>query len=211
MLARIAAETERDGRHARAGGVLDFYRTHRPTSAAEAIATVVEHALDTVPCDAVFVPTRTGTTARMLARFKPAVWVVSLSRQRKICQDLAFSYGVCPAEIDRDPDNQTSCRGSARQRVFTRLGSGLLVERLYVGEPQFPNRTRTRRRRSLDCRGPRPCRRTLLRLNANCGCSVVPADGDAGTPETARRLALRVITPQAASAGAQRIEFCFGQ
>ena len=105
MLARIAAETERDGRHARAGGVLDFYRTHGPTSAAEAIATVVEHALATVPCDAVFVPTRTGTTARMLARFKPAVWVVSLSRQRKICQDLAFSYGVCPVEIDRDPDN----------------------------------------------------------------------------------------------------------
>ena len=102
MLARIAAGTERDGRHVRAGRVLDFYRTHRPTSAAEASATVVEHVLAIVPCDAVFVPTRAGTTARLLARFKPAV---SASRQRKICQDLEFSYGVCPVEIDRNPDN----------------------------------------------------------------------------------------------------------
>ena len=52
----------------------------RPTTAAEAIASVVEHALETVPCAAVFVPTRTGTTARMISRFKPAVWVVALSR-----------------------------------------------------------------------------------------------------------------------------------
>ena len=38
---------------------------------------------ETVPCAAVFVPTRTGTTARMISRFKPAVWMVALSRGRR--------------------------------------------------------------------------------------------------------------------------------
>jgi pyruvate kinase len=102
-LARIAAETERGRPAAQLHSVVEFYRTNRPSTAAEAIATVVEHALDNVPCDSVFVPTRTGTTARMLARFKPTVWVVAVSRRREVCQGLAFSYGVCPVQIDQEP------------------------------------------------------------------------------------------------------------
>ncbi|MCX6551598.1 MAG: pyruvate kinase [Acidobacteria bacterium] len=140
MLARIAAETERNGRHARAGGVLDFYRTHRPTTAAEAIATVVEHALDTVPCDAVFVPTRTGTTARMLARFKPTVWVVSLSRQRHVCQGLAFSYGVWPVELDADPDGWRAFAGAWMQANEVTGQSAMLVAGPSSAHPEANHR-----------------------------------------------------------------------
>jgi pyruvate kinase len=78
---------------------------HQPTTAAEAIASVVEHSLETVPCAAVFVPTRTGTTARMISRFNPAVWIVALSRDTSVCQGLAFSYGVHPVELRDDPEN----------------------------------------------------------------------------------------------------------
>ncbi len=39
------------------------------------MASLVEHALDTVPCDLVLVPTRSGTTARCISRFKPHVWM----------------------------------------------------------------------------------------------------------------------------------------
>jgi pyruvate kinase len=102
-LARIATETERSRPRSRMDELLAFYRTNRPASAAEAVATIVEHALDSVPCDAVFVPTRTGTTARMLARFKPTVWIVALSRRRAVCQGLVFSYGVWPVELDAEP------------------------------------------------------------------------------------------------------------
>ena len=101
-LTRIAAETERHRPHAQ-DPVLAYYRTHRPSSAAEAIATVVEHALDSVPCDLVFVPTRTGMTARMLSRFKPTVWIVAVSRRASVCQGLAFSYGVWPEELVDEP------------------------------------------------------------------------------------------------------------
>ena len=102
-LARIASETEPYRSLAVPAAVVDFYRTHKATSTSEATATVVEHALDTVPCDAVFVPTRTGTTARMLSRFKPSVWVLGLCGDHAVCQGLVFSYGVWPVELEREP------------------------------------------------------------------------------------------------------------
>jgi pyruvate kinase len=101
-LARIAAETELHRTQVGHNRVLDYYRTNHPTNTPEAIATVVERALDTVPCDTVFVPTHTGSTARMLSRFKPAVWIVAASERRAVCQGLAFSYGVWPAEVDEE-------------------------------------------------------------------------------------------------------------
>jgi len=103
MLAKIAAYTEAHRtqlNHLRATS-----SQHQPTTAAEAIASVVEHALGTVPCAAVFVPTRTGTTARMISRFKPAVWIVSVSRAEAVCQGLLFSYGVHSVQLAQEPKN----------------------------------------------------------------------------------------------------------
>jgi len=105
MLAKIAAATESQRAAASIDRLDEFYRTHRPATTAEATATVVEHALDTVPCDAVFVPTRTGSTARMLSRFKPSVWTVAVSSDTAVCQGLAFSYGVHAAEIENEPED----------------------------------------------------------------------------------------------------------
>jgi pyruvate kinase len=101
-LARIAGETERHREQVGQNKVLDYYRAQKPTTSSEAIATVVERALDTVACDIVFVPTHTGTTARMLSRFKPGVWIVAASHRREVCQGLAFSYGVWPEGADAE-------------------------------------------------------------------------------------------------------------
>jgi pyruvate kinase len=111
MLARIAAFAEA---HRTTPGLADLrsrLNTRAPVNAAEAVARVVEHALDTVPCAAVFVPTRTGTTARMISRFKPRVWIIALSRDPVVCQGLTFSCGVHPEHMEEDPENW---------RVFTR-------------------------------------------------------------------------------------------
>jgi pyruvate kinase len=105
MLARIAAYTEAHRPHTRLDDLRAMLRQGRPTTAAEAMASVVEHALETVPFAAVFVPTRTGTTARMISRFKPAVWIVALSRDEAVCQGLAFSYGVHPVPLAAEPEN----------------------------------------------------------------------------------------------------------
>jgi len=105
MLAKIAEATEPHRAAASVNRLQEFYRTHRPTKASEAIATVVEDALRTVPCDAVFVPTRTGSTARMLSRFKPPVWTVAVSTDAAACQGLVFSYGVQAVGIAAEPED----------------------------------------------------------------------------------------------------------
>ena len=103
MLAGIATETETHRPPARLSDLRAICREQKPTSPAEAVASVVEHALDTVPCGAVFVPTLTGTTARMISRFKPPAWVIAVSDDFRIGQGLAFSYGVHPVHLAEPP------------------------------------------------------------------------------------------------------------
>jgi pyruvate kinase len=62
------------------------------------MTSVMERALETVPCDFVLVPTRSGATARILSRVKPPVWLVAPSGDHAVCQGLAFSYGVHAVE-----------------------------------------------------------------------------------------------------------------
>ncbi|HOW64418.1 MAG TPA: pyruvate kinase [Candidatus Paceibacterota bacterium] len=105
MLAKIAAYTET---HRPAIPLREFStlsRQHPPKTAAEAMARMVEHVLDTVPCPAVFAPTRSGATPRMISRFNPPAWIVALSQDPTVCQGLAFSYGVYPIEIKTEPAN----------------------------------------------------------------------------------------------------------
>jgi pyruvate kinase len=105
MLARIAAFAEQHRPTTSLAELKARSSVARPTTAAEAVARVVEHALEAVECAGLFVPTRTGTTARMISRFKPKVWIVALSRDPAVCQGLAFSYGVLPTHQDDDPDS----------------------------------------------------------------------------------------------------------
>jgi pyruvate kinase len=69
------------------------------------MATLVEHALATVPCDLVLVPTRGGMVARAISRFKPLVWIIAPSADCAACQNLAFSYGVYPIDLAEEPDD----------------------------------------------------------------------------------------------------------
>jgi pyruvate kinase len=105
MLAKIAAYTEpRRPRHTlRELHELCDSKSHG--AVAEAMALVVEHALDTLPCAAIFVPTRTGTTARLISRFKPEPWVAAITLDHGVCQGLAFSYGVFPIEVESEPED----------------------------------------------------------------------------------------------------------
>jgi len=105
MLARIAAVTEARRPLARLSELRQICFQQKPLTNAEAIASVVEHALETVPCAAVFVPTRSGTTARMISRFKPSVWIVAASQDPAVCQNLIFSYGVTPLAVADDPES----------------------------------------------------------------------------------------------------------
>ena len=110
MLARIAAATEPHRRRAGLPGFPGAAEDDLPAlgTTAGAIACVVEHALDSVKCGAVFVPTRTGTTARMISRYKPATWIVAISHRDAVAAGLAFSYGVLPVEMQAMPEDWRS-------------------------------------------------------------------------------------------------------
>ncbi len=103
MLARIAAYTEAHRPPMRWDSVGILPPGRGEVSEEEAIARVVEQAIETVPCAAVFVPTRTGTTARMISRYNPNVWIVGLSPFEQVCQGLAFAYGVHPMTLAEEP------------------------------------------------------------------------------------------------------------
>ncbi|MCY1078551.1 pyruvate kinase [Archangium lansingense] len=94
MLANIAATTEAKRPASRLVHLRADSPGYKATTAAEAISSVVEDALQTAPCAAVVVPTQSGTTARMISRFKPEVWVVAVTSDPEVCRGLAFSYGV---------------------------------------------------------------------------------------------------------------------
>lgn len=105
MLARIAAATEAGRPQATLRDLRAAALARTPATEAEAIASVVEHALEAVPCAAVFVPTRSGATARLISRFKPGVWIVAVSAQPAVCRALLFSYGVQAVEVGGDLDD----------------------------------------------------------------------------------------------------------
>ena len=104
MLAKIAAFTE-SHRLPRALAMQREVLRQNEMSGADRMASIVEHALATVPFDFVLAPTRGGTTARIISRCKPPVWVIAPSDDPHSCQRLAFSYGVYPVDIAEDaPD-----------------------------------------------------------------------------------------------------------
>ena len=102
MLAKIAAYTESERPRIRRTEFCPRPR-HGPATPAANIASVVAAALDSVPCAASFVPTRTGTTARMISSLNTSQWIVALSRDPAVCQELVLSYGVEPVQLVEDP------------------------------------------------------------------------------------------------------------
>lgn len=150
MLAKIAAYTESQRPPVRLADLRSRLRHGPPNTAADAIASLVETALDIVPCAAVFVPTRTGTTPRMISRLNPSPWIVALSGDPAVCQGLTFSYGVEPVELVDDPKNwrdyaQTWLQEHQISGAFALLAAGpstqnpdanYRIEFLKVGEPK---------------------------------------------------------------------------
>jgi pyruvate kinase len=53
----------------------------------------------------VLVPTRSGATARSIARFRPRVWIAAVSSRRATCRSLHFSSGVHPIHDPGHPDD----------------------------------------------------------------------------------------------------------
>jgi pyruvate kinase len=105
MLAKIAAFTETHRPQGSLAIQRELLQGELPMTPSDRMASVVEHALQTVPCDLLLVPTHSGTTARVISRSKPAVWIVAPSPNPAVCQGLAFSYGVHAIDFAEEPSD----------------------------------------------------------------------------------------------------------
>lgn len=105
MLAKIASFTEMHRPPRNFSVQREFAQQKAATRTSDRMASLVEHALHTVPCDLVLVPTRGGNVARAISRFKPPVWIIAPSPDCAACQNLAFSYGVYSIDLAEEPDD----------------------------------------------------------------------------------------------------------
>lgn len=72
------------------------------------IAVSVKKAVESVQPAAIFVPTRSGASARSVSRFRLPVWIVTVSPQQTTCRRLQFSYGVVSECLAEDPEDWRS-------------------------------------------------------------------------------------------------------
>lgn len=68
---------------------------------------LVENAIRLTDCDLVCAPTRSGNTARAVARWRPSVWILAMGPIPAAMQGLAFSAGVFPVDLPEDPEDWT--------------------------------------------------------------------------------------------------------
>ena len=124
MLARIAAAIEpyRPSRYARE--TIKEFAQDGEVSLRDLIAISVEAALKRVSPATVIVPTRSGASARSIARFRLPVWVTAVSSLESTCRELQFSYGVFPVH---EPDHPDDWNGFARDWLQSHGVDGELV------------------------------------------------------------------------------------
>jgi pyruvate kinase len=124
MLAKIAAAIEPHRHRITVQEMFEGENVRGKLPPAHLIAIGVEASLEYASPAAVFVPTKSGETARSLARFRPPVWIVGVSSQRSTCQALQFSYGVHPVHEKEYPEDWTAY---ARKWIEDHAGEGQLA------------------------------------------------------------------------------------
>lgn len=136
MLSRIASVTEAHRRMIPAAEMFkgtDLSGKLRPE---HLITFAVEECLSRVLPAAVFVPTKSGATARSVTRFRLPVWTVAVTPYQATCQHLQFSSGVYPVYEAQPPESWT---GYVRRTV---ADLGLKGRFVFVAEGPSPRHPR---------------------------------------------------------------------
>jgi len=103
MLAKIAAVTEPSRPKYRTKLAL-FKKSNKilKNNIVDLIASSVQYSIEHAKPVAVLVPTRSGDTARNIAKFRLPVWITAFSPNESTCKSLQFSYGVAPILVAKD-------------------------------------------------------------------------------------------------------------
>lgn len=104
MLVRIAMDTEPEKPAVVATGSDELAGGEEPV---DLIAHCVQQAVYALKPAAVVVPTRSGCTARNIARYRLPTWITAFSTEHFTCQALQFSWGVNPVQVDQEHQDWT--------------------------------------------------------------------------------------------------------
>jgi pyruvate kinase len=124
MLAQIASSIEPHRPEYRLQEALKTYGRDGNVGLTNLITLSVQDTLGRVSPAAVIVPTHSGHTARMIARFRLPVWVTAVSPEETTCQGLQFSYGVFPVH---EPEHPKDWKAFARKWLESQRIEGHLV------------------------------------------------------------------------------------
>ncbi len=120
MLKRIAEATEPHLAACQSKFTFEERSSCKPGNITDLITLGVNTILNNVSAAAVFAPTRSGATARRLARFRLPLWIVAVSSLKKTCQRLVFSFGCHPVhEVDHPEEWNSYVRNWLKEQGVT--------------------------------------------------------------------------------------------
>ena len=133
VMSDIARVTEADFAGFSLIELMEIYREADKVSAGDRVSLSVYSTCEIVRPTLIFVPSRSGSTARRIARYRLPIWVVAISENRQTCQQLQFSYGIYP-DIYTPPVNdwqafvreRMHALGATGDRVLLTQGTGTL-------------------------------------------------------------------------------------
>ncbi|MDJ0807400.1 MAG: pyruvate kinase [Gammaproteobacteria bacterium] len=133
MLAQISADTE----PSRELAVKEQrMRRDEANATVDLIAHCVQQAVTNLRPIAVLVPTRSGSSARNIARYRLDSWITAFSTEETTCQALQFSYGVNPVLVEQEyPDWGPFCCQWLRGEGFE-SGVAVLTQGPSLANPQ---------------------------------------------------------------------------
>lgn len=110
MMAKIVSETEAqmatEGAHRR--------RTNGRLSISETICESVAHAAQELDMRAIAVYTETGTTARLISKYRPKTDIYAFSYIPAVCNRMSLLWGVTPVSCEHTPATDDMVRGAER-------------------------------------------------------------------------------------------------
>ena len=139
MMARIVAETES---HMRDSLSAHRKRDHKPLSISETVCESVAHAADDLDMKAIAVFTQTGTTARLVSKYRPKCPVYAFAHEPAIVNQMNLLWGVYPVScrVFSTPDAMVrSAETELRERAVVNDGNVLGVIAGTIGGPGSTN------------------------------------------------------------------------
>lgn len=119
MLVKIAVATEPHRCDNHVAEAISKRPAAKGVNPQDLIALSVAATVSRIVPPTVIVPTRSGATARRIARFRLPVWISAVSSEAKTCQDLLLSYGVYTHCEPEHPDAWKSwaCQWLVKQKL----------------------------------------------------------------------------------------------